>query len=203
MPQTGASSVEKPTQTTHPEELFDQLFTESYPSLVAFFGRRGLDPELSRDLAQETMMRVWDGLASFEGRSEPRTWIRTIAANLWKNWNRDRKTAKRDHRESSLDAAAGEDGFAVGEERRLWRRPASDPEREALEKQGRDRIHASLPDLPDRQRECVGLWLDGRTYQEIADHLGVSLQTVRSSVSRGRARLEELLRGGARPGDAS
>lgn len=200
MPQTGANPAEAPTQQ---EEFFGQLFREIYPALVAFFGRRGVDPELSRDLAQDTMMRAWTSLDGFEGRSQPKVWIMTIAVNVWRNWIRDRKTAKRDHRESSLDAVGGEDGFAVGEEHRLWRRPASDPEREAVENQERDRIRASLFVLPTRQRECLDLWLDGWTYQEIADRLEISLQTVRSSVSRGRERLEEVLQIRARPGEAS
>lgn len=200
MPRTGADSVKKPNQT---REFSDRLWGEMYPYLVAFFGRRGLDPELSRDLAQDTVLRAWNSQESFAGRSEPSVWIRVIAVNVWRNWVRDRKTAKRDHREVSLDQAAGEDGFAVGEGRRLWRRTASDPEREAVEKQGRERIRSSLSLLPERQRECLDLWLDGWTYQEIADRLGVSLQTVRSSVSRGRARLEELAQRRERPGEAS
>jgi len=171
------------------DEVFDRLYAEHYRGLVSFFGCRGLDPEVSRDLSQETMLRAYRGLGAFEGRSSPRTWILKIALHTWKNWIRDQRgTSKRGGWEHSLDEAR-ESGFEVAEEYGLWPQTRSDPERRAVERQARELVRSRIPDLSYRQRTCLLLWLEGRTYEEITAALGVSIQTVRASLSKAKARL--------------
>jgi len=198
----------EPMDATDLDALFERLYHEHYPSLVSFFGRRGLDPEVSRELAQDTMLRAYEGLGDFEGRSQPRTWIRRIALNVWRNWVRDhRGTLKREGREDSLEGIR-EDGVEVAEKSRLWPGRVSDPERRAVEKQTRERIRSRISSLPPRQRQCLRLWLGGSSYQEISEKLGVSMQTVRASLHKAKARIEKELGSdfqGATPsaGDAS
>ncbi len=172
-----------------PEEQFSRLYLEHYPGLVAFFGRRGLDAEVSRELAQDVMLRAYQGLEHFDGRSDPRTWILRIATNLWCNWVRDhRGTLKRAGREDSLDEAR-ESGLQIAERGALWRGSGSNPERRVLEEQARTQVRSRIPGLPQRQRQCLELWLEGRGYQEIADELGGSLQTVRATLHKAKARI--------------
>lgn len=184
------------------EELFEQLYDEHYRGLVSFFGKRGVDRETCRDLAQETLIKAWDKLESFEGRSKARTWVLTIAVNLWKNWIRDQKTAKRDHRESSLEVGTDGEHLAVSEDQGLWPGLGNDPERDAVERQDREQIRSLLANLPQRQRDCLELRLEDRSYEEIAAELGISIQTVRSSISRGRARLQQMLQSKEDAGEA-
>ncbi|MCP4659319.1 MAG: sigma-70 family RNA polymerase sigma factor, partial [bacterium] len=169
---------------------------------------RGLDPELSRELAQDTMLRAYGGFGDFEGRSHLRTWLLRIATNLWKNWVRDyRGTCKRGRWESSLEQLREEGGLEVAEINGFWPARASDPERRALEREAGERVRSHFSVLPLRQRECLRLWLDGSFYEEIADELGVSIQTVRASLSRAKSRLAEDLgpefRGRALQGEGS
>ncbi len=185
------------------DALFDQLYSEHYPELVVFFGRRGLDPETSRDLAQKAMLRIYRGLEGFKGESSHRTWILRIAANTWKNWVRDhRLTSKRGVREGSLEEAL-EQGREIAEGQGFWPSQSNDPERQAVEKQARERILLRVPDLPKRQRQCLVRWLEGRSYREIVDELGVSIQTVRASLHKAKARLERELRHDFRPADSA
>ncbi len=171
------------------EELFRRLYSEHYAGLVAFFGRRGLDPEVSRELAQDVMLRVYQGLEQFEGRSGLRTWILRIATNLWCNWVRDnRGTAKRGASEDSLEEAR-ETGLQVAEEGALWSGAGKDPEQRILEEQARARVRSRIPGLPPRQRECLVPWLEGSSYQEICEELGVSMQTVRATLHKAKARI--------------
>ena len=56
-------------------------------------------------------------------------------------------------------------------------------------------MQAALLDLPGDQRLAVTLRdLEGFQYEEIADAMGVSVGTVKSRISRGRARLREAIR---------
>lgn len=58
----------------------------------------------------------------------------------------------------------------------------------------RDRLSRALLTLPTKQRRIVVLrHLDGLTEREVADATGVSVGTVKSTASRGLARLRELL----------
>lgn len=167
-------------------ELFDRLFEEHFHPLVCFFGRRGLDRSTCEDLAQDAMLRVYRGLEGFEGRAQVRTWVLEIAGNLWKNWVRDyRGTAKRTHEEQPLEQP-GQGELEVSEGHGLWPRPSEDPERRLIEKQAREQIDATIRELPPRQRTCLELWLGGLSYEQIATREKISIQTVRSSVSRGR-----------------
>jgi RNA polymerase sigma factor (sigma-70 family) len=58
----------------------------------------------------------------------------------------------------------------------------------------RDRLSRALLTLPTKQRRIVVLrHLDGLTEREVADATGVSVGTVKSTASRGLARLREVL----------
>ena len=182
--------------TAHHDLWFTDLFQEHYPHLVVFFGRRGGDPELARDLAQETMIRVYRGLADYEWRGPLRTWILTIATNVWRNWLRDRHgTLKRGVVERSLDELR--DAGELAAEAGVWTTSIDDPEAKLTVTLDRRRLRERLGDLSQLQRRCLVLWLEGWKYREIADEVGVSLQTVRATLHKAKARLRRLLAPGS------
>jgi len=183
-----------PADTQNIDSLFDQIYTDNYATLVAFFGRRGLDPETSRDMAQKTMLRAYRGLGGFEGRASTRGWILRIATHVWCNWIRDhRGTLKRGPGESSLEEAH-EQGLEIAEEQGFWPRQGQDPERLAVEKQAQERIRERISGLSSRQQECILKWLEGWSYQEMADEQGVSIQTIRGSLHKAKSRIARELR---------
>jgi RNA polymerase sigma factor (sigma-70 family) len=53
-------------------------------------------------------------------------------------------------------------------------------------------VLASLAALPDRQRQVMAWLYDGYSEEEIAEHLGMKVNTVRSTVRHGRAKLRAL-----------
>lgn len=185
-----SSTMERDASSASGEQDFEQLFRVHYPQLVIFFGRRGFDPELSRDLAQDSLLRAFKGLPDFEGRAQLRTWILQIATHLAQNYHRDhRHTVKRGVRETSLEAVRSA-GRQFGEAEALWgREQTKDPERRAVERQALDRMHGAVRDLAPRQRECLLLWLEGCKYREISERLGISLQAVRSIIHQAKERL--------------
>ena len=175
-----------------PENRFTELFAEHYPRLVAFFGRRRRDPELSRDLAQETMLRVLGGLGRFRGEVPIQSWILRIATNVWRSWLRDHlRTQKRGAEERSLEDAY--ERREPPEAGALWPQPVGDPETRLAEAEERTRMYARLDQLSALQRRCLTMWLDGMSYQEIATAVGTSMQTVRPTLHKAKLRLRSLL----------
>lgn len=55
-------------------------------------------------------------------------------------------------------------------------------------------LHKAIEELPERMRLCSQLrFQEGRTYQEIADELGVSIQTVKAHLFQAKTKLRKRL----------
>lgn len=138
--------------------------------------------EEAADLTQEIFLRVYWHLGSFGGRSSLKTWIYRIAVNHC----RDRLSRWR-----PLTQPLGED---PGEGEVVYADPARGPEELAMAADEGRRVAAGLARLAPAFREAVVLRdIEGLSYEEIADVLGVRIGTVRSRIARGRDHLRVLL----------
>lgn len=166
-----------------PEELFQQY----YRPVVAFFMRRGFSIEESRDLAQETFLRVYKHMESFRGESSVETWLFQIAGNLYKNTLRSRQALKRDAQEVSLDESVGGDVLD-------WE-PRDGGQLDSLLTEERSRLlRTALQDLPPQMRQAVLLRVDrDLKYREIADVMHVSIETVKAHLYQARQQLRDRL----------
>ncbi|MCP4660368.1 MAG: RNA polymerase sigma factor [bacterium] len=175
-----------------PEERFRQLFDDYYRPVSYFFARRGFSPEECRDLAQETFINVFKGIATFRAETSHKDWVFRIAKHLWLNRMRDGATIKRRAYEVSYeDAFVDGQPMAVGELRNGSANPG--PEERLLRDEQSALLRDALDQLPRQMRRCLMLRLQGEKYREIAVVLGISLQTVRSHLSQARQRLREIL----------
>jgi len=166
----------------------EELFRRYYRPLLAFFGRRGFSAEESRDLAQETFLRVYKNWASFRGESSEVTWLFQIATNLYRNTIRSRSTLKRDRPEVPLEASDGEPVVA----------DRDDGKETALETilsvERTKKLRDALEELPPQMRQAVFLRVDGDLkYREIAELMSVSIETVKAHLYQARQHLRDKL----------
>lgn len=138
--------------------------------------------EEAADLTQEIFLRVYRHLGSFGGRSSLKTWIFRIAVNHC----RDRLSRWRPLTQPlGDDPSEGEVAYAD---------PSRGPEELAVAADEGRRVTEGLAKLPPVFREAVVLRdIEGLSYEEIADVLGVRIGTVRSRIARGRDQLRVLL----------
>lgn len=163
----------------------EELFRRYHRPVVSFFLRKGFSLEESRDLAQDTFLRVFNKWDSFRGESSVETWIFQIATNLYKNRLRSLQTRKRDAQETTLDD--GEGGVEVGDEKK-------DPLQDVLKEEGIRLLRDALEDLPPQMRQAVFLRVDGDLkYREIADVMHVSIETVKAHLYQARQQLRDRL----------
>lgn len=167
------------------EESAKRVFSRYYPPLKTFFARRGVPPEECHDLIQETFMNVFQSLEKFQHGATFNTWLYKIAGNVWKNALRGRATQKRD-------------AAVVPLEPELVSNPGPDPEQLALAEEAARlelrTLRRELGRLPPRMRQCLLLRLDqGLKYREIADILGVAINTVKSLLHEAKKRLRDRL----------
>lgn len=165
-------------------ESFNAL-VETYQGQVYSFCLRMLaSREEAEDAAQETFLSAYRHLAGFRGGSF-RAWLLRIAANACTDELRRRRRRPR----VSLDAPSNDSSAALEVPDQ-----AESPEQRALRTELGRQIEAALMELPRDQRQAVILCdLHGLSYEEIGESTGSSLGTVKSRISRGRARLRELL----------
>ena len=144
-------------------------------------------PQPAEDAAQEAFIAAYRSLASFRGGSF-RAWLFRIAANACYDELRRRRARP----SLSLDAPQGEE-----------RRPLDVPnpgaslDEHVQRLELRRLLEEALFGLPAERRLAVVLCdLHGLDYTEIAQATGVSLGTVKSRISRGRAQLRAILLAG-------
>jgi len=157
-------------------QQFALLFGYFAPRLKSFFLRFGLSPAAAEDLAQETMLTVWNKAQSFDAsRASASTWIFTIARNL-------RIDLLRRERDPNLLAELY-DGVVE---------PM--PSDNVLTVEREVRIRAALDKLPADQADVIRLsFFEDRPQSEIANALDIPLGTVKSRVRLAMNRLRALV----------
>lgn len=137
----------------------------------------------AEDATQEVFVRVFEALGQFSGRGAFSAWLRRLTVNHCLN------------RTQTATARAARSSYSI--DLMAETLPASledDPEERYLRAEERDRIRTELDFLPPQQRAALGMrLLDGLSYEEIAELMGVPVNSVRSWLHRGRARLREAL----------
>mgnify|MGYP000921063344 FL=1 len=127
------------------------------------------------DLAQEAFARTWEVLHRFDGTSSLRTFICGVAFQYWRRARRSQ--SRREARETA---------YADLSETHTEESPERAGQRLALRK--------AMEELPEDQRAALALCLGQEfTHAEASEILGLPLGTVKSHVTRGRARLQSAL----------
>ena len=131
------------------------------------------------DLLQETLMRAYRGIGTFDGR-HPRAWLFTIMRHAWINENRKLKPIP------VLDPELI--GISQPPKASTWGKPE-----DALAHKIMDpRVEAALDHLPSYHRAVVeAVTLKGLSCRDAADALAIPLGTVLSRLHRARAALRE------------
>jgi RNA polymerase sigma-70 factor, ECF subfamily len=135
------------------------------------------------ELAQETFVRAYENLASFESRSSFSTWLYRIAANLAIDFRR---------REGRHSIVRGEEA-----ENEIARLPSStgDSFTEFARSELNLRIRAALDELTPEHRAVILLReVEGLSYDEISDILDCPRGTVMSRLHYARNRLRMILK---------
>jgi RNA polymerase sigma factor (sigma-70 family) len=145
------------------------VYHECRSFLYRAAARRAQDAD---DLAQETLLRGLRDLATLHNPEVFAGWVCAIAQNVCRNW-----VTRRDNNNRNLSA---DDPDPPG-------RPGDGPHDDLLD------LAEALDKLPDNWKQAMRLCLDGCSYQEIADRLGVRPPTVNAWLTQARRLLRRLL----------
>jgi RNA polymerase sigma factor (sigma-70 family) len=147
------------------------------------------DADSAADAAQDAFLSAFRNLRSFRGGSF-RSWILRIATNTCYDVLRARK--RRPTTSLDIETDGGEDSAPL-----QIADSAESPDDFALRRELATAIQQGLATLPEEQRIILILSdIQGLAYEEIADITDTNLGTVKSRLSRGRARLRDVLKAG-------
>lgn len=153
---------------------FDELFARYAPLLLRVMGYMLWRKEDARDLVQETFMQLHRARRDWRVGAPLRPWLMTIALNLKREHFRKDKRRREDPQDGH--------GMTAPE-------PVAPPPPENMSD-----LKDALAQLSHDQREAIVLhWLEGLSFQEIADITGASTSAVKVRAHRGYLRLRELL----------
>ena len=174
--------------TAGDEQACARLVTD-YQRMVYQLARHLLgDAQEAMDLSQEVFLRVFRTLPQFRGQSSLRTWIYRIVLNQASNRQRWWRRRFRSH-QVPLDEHVENHG-ELPESRSF-----AMPDRVLQQNETAARVWAALAELPFDQRAAVVLReIDGLSYEEIAESLGIAVGTVKSRLARARLNLRGALR---------
>lgn len=172
------------------EEAFRMLMERHQRGVFAVAQAMVRDAEEARDIVQEAFVRVFQGLGGFKGDASFKTWLQRIVRNLCIDRLRARKS-----REQALGevetVAEGEDAVEAGLVASRW---GSQPQDRLLDRELGEAIHAAVARLPEKHREILVLReVEGMSYEELAETLGIPKGTVMSRLFHARSKLQKDL----------
>ncbi|WP_114589946.1 RNA polymerase sigma factor [Euzebya pacifica] len=165
------------------EEAFRTHVLPQIPVLFGIARRLTTSPQDAEDLVQDTLVKAFRAIGTFDGRYA-RSWLLTILRNTNTNRLRKRMPDLLEDEWTTLGRmpAAGADG-------------RDGPAELVAEGLSGEAVVAALEALPMHHRAVVALVdIDGLSYREAADVLGVPVGTVMSRLHRARAKLRRHVR---------
>lgn len=139
------------------------------------------------DLVQETFLKAYRFWDKFQEGTNCRAWLFKIMTNIFINNYRAKGWTPQ-----IVDLEDVDDDFLYGQIAALG--PAEDPEKNFFNKVFDDDVQKAIEELPEDFRLVVILsCLEGFSYQEIADIVGLNIGTVKSRLHRGRKLLQKSL----------
>ena len=172
---------------------FTELWDTHFEGLRAYLksAMKSLDDFYIDDICSRSFEKAFRQIRSFDpSKSQFSTWLRTIAHNTALD-TIDAETRARS-RLVSLDKEGDHSGAIIdvlGDE-------AATPLEQIVKEEDAEKLEGYIEGLPELYRAIARMrLLDGLQYKEIAEELGMELNTVRTRIRRAKGMIEELKAG--------
>ncbi len=190
-----AAAIRSFQEGSNKEESFRRLAEIHYPAVLGFFRRQRSSAGASQDLAQDTFVRMYQGLDGFRHDSSFRTWLFRIITNVYRNHLRYQNQLKRSASEMSLESLLesprDNEARSVEEDEEQ-----ASPLDATLDHERLDVLADALERMPDKMRHAMMLHMHhDLKYREIAVVMKVPIESVKSHIYQARQRLRSELAG--------
>ncbi len=166
---------------------FDELVRRYEKHVFNFAFRMTQNHDDAADISSDAFMKVYNGIHSFRGDANFSTWLFRIVTNLYLD---SRKKSKA-HMNIPLDEYIDLEESSVA---RQIEDPLPLPQAQIESNERVDMLSEAINELPEYQRVMVLLYhTQGKSYEEIAEIVGLPIGTVKSRLNRARLALKKRL----------
>ena len=170
------------------QRAFTTFYNSYHRSLLHQIKKIVRDEEVAMDITMETFEKAFQALHRYSPEYAFSTWLIRIGLNMAIDYNRARKR----HSFVRIDTDEDDDDakfvFQLKDE-------ADTPLEEVMNVQYVDFVKRMIEELPRWHRRMLELkYLDGLTYEEIADELQVPVGTVKGTLHRAKELFQEILK---------
>ena len=134
------------------------------------------DLEEFKDIRQEVLINLWKGWESFRKESKLSTWVYRISLNTCISYQR-KENKNRKNRHIGIETLLN---LPADEDTRLFERYKI--------------MHELIGKLPFEDRAIILLWLDEKSYEEIATLIGINRNTLAVRLKRIKEKLKSMNR---------
>lgn len=167
---------------------FEELVLRYQGRLLTVLEHLVRDRDRAEDLAQEVFLRVFRARHNYTAGAKFSTWLFTIANNVASNSRRDRSRRK------EVRAGGDNDTSAEPLDRMALAASGLMPTRQLDKAEMAEIVRLAIEQLSERQRLAVLLSkFEGMSYADIAATMGMSVQAIKSLLSRARGNLKAFL----------
>ena len=169
---------------------FEQLMERYHARLVRILRHVTGSDDSAEDLAQDVFLRVFRARAGYQPTAKFSTWLFHIAHNVASNAIRDRKRRK----EVQTQNPTGSQSGILSLDQMAMASSGAMPVRRLDKVERAEMVRLAVDALNERQRMALLLCkFEGLSYQEIAEAMDLSVQAVKSLLSRARVNLKQML----------
>ncbi|MDD3990138.1 MAG: sigma-70 family RNA polymerase sigma factor [Bacteroidales bacterium] len=165
------------------KESFRLLYETVFPSLILFSHRFTDVRNEAADMVQETLLVFWDKRIDFKGVDEAKAFLYGTLKNKCMNHLRSKKVHERYVQKQMVEAVQNPESVEESYE----------VNRAVIEDEAFVLLYRALAELPPREKEVLELSIQGRKNQDIADSLGLSVNTIKTLKLRAYRKIRELI----------
>jgi RNA polymerase sigma-70 factor (ECF subfamily) len=154
-------------------ELFDKHYAKVFRLCKGYFNG---SEALASDSAQEVFIKIWESLDSFRGESNISTWIYRISVNTCLLYLRKQSTKK--EKLTTVFPPIAAEQYTFEEEDKL------------------QIMYACIQKLEEKDKMITLMMLEGISYQEISDVVGITQETLRVKIHRIKKNLTKCVQHG-------
>lgn len=155
------------------ETQFAELVRQNRSTIYTVCYMFSKDNDEVADMFQEVLIRLWNGIGTYSGRSDIKTWIYRVALNTCITIDKSKKRHRRMKLEMDTDYFSSRDTRSA--QARI--------------------LHRRICCLQPLDRAIVLLWLEDISYDEIAEIVGISAKNVSVRLVRIREQLKRMNNG--------
>ncbi len=160
-------------------EMLFRSWLREHAGLIFSISRSFAPDEADRqDLSQEILFQIWMSMVRFHPKAKVSTWLYRVALNTALAWRRKKRRRRWEIPVLELERFAADP-----------QTPSLSSDRELVEA-----LYAAIHQLRKLDACLMHMFLDGLSYGEMADILGISEDNVGVKLSRARTSLGRLLK---------